>query len=761
MELSSVSRSFHDAGIVQRAVNKNRKLSKSHRLPYRRLALPRVPSSEDRTSEPRKESHTSTPLPPPGLVSSASVFSSGSTANSTFVDLQLASDLQNCRLASQSIGLVQAVHSGSRMRKSLLRISPAEPSVSLEQKDSLHMAVPLPARTPLARPTASGSMAQSFADPSFSSRVSTSTSSGRNRTSQEHALDPPTPPSPSYPKTEIRSSADVSPKIDLGDSIQRSTSSSLSHGSQKSLAGNVESSISSGGESAISSAPLEDSESRRSFPRRKPPTATLDSTSNGPCVTPDFEEILPRRRSSLPISVQHYIFQDPISGRKSSLGIAEPERDHVAELISEQFDAALRNSEHYLDKRYYRALFSVLRQFSDLKIYHYENFKKYKGTRRVEEPVAVGDTLWNVLRVNVRLYDLSSLRMTIREALLPLRKHTISSPFVAASFYGGFVNLELFPAVRELYSAYALDYRRLRNDMDSDEPKRFASSGDLGKQARRLINEHSEVVILRELVHGLPVHAYFRTNVFDRPYYDIMFASIMLGLAQLHSRNVLHNDLTSSAVWIDSYMFMFKLTGSRHWSHTAEHPQLRLYTERLYEAPERSHGVFNYKSDIYSLGILMCELAIGVERVEDLLLHGRRINIRVREKSSPRLILRDALKIQSTLLNELPPSHEVFKPLLASMINSNPELRPNWKKLVAHPLFAGVNWTKLSLRQAQLTSIRQRQKKLYGFDFEDTWDGRGTPSCRVAVSARKTVGIEVPTVQVLFDRIATDIWPFF
>ncbi|GJN06812.1 hypothetical protein PR202_ga24577 [Eleusine coracana subsp. coracana] len=93
------------------------------------------------------------------------------------------------------------------------------------------------------------------------------------------------------------------------------------------------------------------------------------------------------------------------------------------------------------------------------------------------------------------------------------------------------------------------------------------------------------------------------------------------GLSYLHQQNIVHLDLKPANILLDHHMVP-KITDFGI-SKCFDEKQTRAITKNLcgsmgYMAPESFDGVITFKSDIYSLGIIIIEMLTGQKRYDEI-----------------------------------------------------------------------------------------------------------------------------------------------
>ena len=164
-------------------------------------------------------------------------------------------------------------------------------------------------------------------------------------------------------------------------------------------------------------------------------------------------------------------------------------------------------------------------------------------------------------------------------------------------------------------------------------------------------------------------------------------AEILLGIETLHSMNIIYRDLKPENILLDSEGHI-KLIDFGFAKQLKSIQTDRAFTNcgtPGYCAPEvMMEGGYTYKADIWSLGILICELLGGFTPFE-----------KKEEASNPQAIMEKCRTGQLNLPKNLAGnSRDLVKLLLVE----DPNARLETHQIKSHKFFKGLDWDQLKMR---------------------------------------------------------------
>ena len=135
---------------------------------------------------------------------------------------------------------------------------------------------------------------------------------------------------------------------------------------------------------------------------------------------------------------------------------------------------------------------------------------------------------------------------------------------------------------------------------------------------RNIVKVHSygsiddSLYILMEYVAGKNLRGFSQNGVPPEKEYFMMFRDMADAIGFIHSRGIIHNDIKPENMLYDPEINSFKLIDFGY-----ARPLRRFFGRKCpsggtekYLAPERSRGIYNERSDIYSFGIVMEEFLL-------------------------------------------------------------------------------------------------------------------------------------------------------
>eukprot|EP00352_Strombidinopsis_acuminata_P000542 CAMPEP_0176345642 /NCGR_PEP_ID=MMETSP0126-20121128/5624_1 /TAXON_ID=141414 ORGANISM="Strombidinopsis acuminatum, Strain SPMC142" /NCGR_SAMPLE_ID=MMETSP0126 /ASSEMBLY_ACC=CAM_ASM_000229 /LENGTH=206 /DNA_ID=CAMNT_0017692747 /DNA_START=480 /DNA_END=1100 /DNA_ORIENTATION=+ len=164
-------------------------------------------------------------------------------------------------------------------------------------------------------------------------------------------------------------------------------------------------------------------------------------------------------------------------------------------------------------------------------------------------------------------------------------------------------------------------------------------------------------------------------------------AEIILAIESLHKKNIIYRDLKPENVLIDKdgHVKLIDFGFSKIMKDITRDRAMTNCGTPQYAAPEVMLGIgYNYKADIWSIGILICEMIGGFTPF-----NGMDISDSPGIKSNPKVLLEQMRSHQINLPKNL---NKVARDLVKYILNSEPSLRPEIADIKAHKFFRGVDW---------------------------------------------------------------------
>jgi serine/threonine protein kinase len=132
------------------------------------------------------------------------------------------------------------------------------------------------------------------------------------------------------------------------------------------------------------------------------------------------------------------------------------------------------------------------------------------------------------------------------------------------------------------------------------------------------------LAIFMEYVYGNSLRITSQTTEMKTEWLISFFSQLASALEYLHSKGIVHNDLKPENIIIGKVGGAFKLTDFGFAEKLSRWSRKSSYTggTEKYMAPERAKGVSDFRSDIYSFGILLDEFLkdrIGNERIYSII----------------------------------------------------------------------------------------------------------------------------------------------
>ncbi|KAG1462262.1 hypothetical protein G6F46_000376 [Rhizopus delemar] len=153
-----------------------------------------------------------------------------------------------------------------------------------------------------------------------------------------------------------------------------------------------------------------------------------------------------------------------------------------------------------------------------------------------------------------------------------------------------------------------------------------------------------------------------------------IFYETVIGINDIHKENVVHLDLKPSNILIDNYGFIKIADFGVSIQTPANMRWVKGEGDRKYMAPELLREDFDKAADIYSLGMLLLELATG---------------LRLPEKGEPWEIIRfGEFGDQEAALSELSPE---LNNLIKQLLTRDPSARPTAQDLMKSPEFLRIH----------------------------------------------------------------------
>uniref|UniRef100_A0A1I7XQ54 Protein kinase domain-containing protein n=1 Tax=Heterorhabditis bacteriophora TaxID=37862 RepID=A0A1I7XQ54_HETBA len=170
----------------------------------------------------------------------------------------------------------------------------------------------------------------------------------------------------------------------------------------------------------------------------------------------------------------------------------------------------------------------------------------------------------------------------------------------------------------------------------------------------------------------------------------VIVQQLLSAISYVHSQGLIHRSIRASHVLLNS-SGVVRLSGFRYAIHLCEKPatthfDYHLESSLLWLAPEvlaQDLSGYDLKSDIYSLGVTLCEMANGfppfsdMERLEMLYEKGR--------GTTPRLLDQTTMPCTESSPHSQRSFSEAFHNITELCLRSHPVNRPDAKELISHP----------------------------------------------------------------------------
>ena len=187
---------------------------------------------------------------------------------------------------------------------------------------------------------------------------------------------------------------------------------------------------------------------------------------------------------------------------------------------------------------------------------------------------------------------------------------------------------------------------------------------------------------------------------------------LLLGLKTLHQNGIIHCNLKPSNIIIDEFgnvkICDFKIALNTNKMTIQDIKRNKTAMTPCYTAPElfSENGIYSFKTDLWALGCIMYEMAIGQvpffeERVNKLILK----------------IINDEINFNKKQFNQY--SME-FMDVLRKLLEKDPEKRPSWGEIENYP-FWGLNFnnTTLSAKRRINSNPNNRHFSLHNEDINN------------------------------------------
>eukprot|EP00049_Salpingoeca_infusionum_P008366 m.136245 g.136245 ORF g.136245 m.136245 type:complete len:296 (-) comp13993_c0_seq10:463-1350(-) len=247
-------------------------------------------------------------------------------------------------------------------------------------------------------------------------------------------------------------------------------------------------------------------------------------------------------------------------------------------------------------------------------------------------------------------------------------------------------------------------YVVLKNIAVEDMPKeeRLAALTEVkvlkGLQHPNIIHYHDsfvqakDLVIVMEHAGGGSLHEYIKTQPESLPEDTILklFVQVVKALDYIHARNILHRDLKSHNIFLDTTHKVIKLGDFGISKVVSSQGAQTVVGTPSYMAPEICEGLsYNMKADVWALGCVLYEMASRSRAFE--------------APSMPALII----KIMEAPVQSLPPMYSGdLQRLVNNMLSREPQQRPSARDILCNPI---VQLPSVHLTVQVLVSVWQAQ----------------------------------------------------